>query len=226
MSRPAITSSDGRYVSPAWANQVEIVGDLLGTTDGPGVRVEVYKAGETTAQRDSLTVDRDTRKPLLAKGDPVVALLYVLTNTGTETVDLAIIGLSTDETYVDSPYFGTAMWDSNDSWLLSLGLYDGTVRRGGMTDNDVYPLAPGGVGQHRQDHRAGVRAPGARDQHHPRGRARLAPRRQDHAPAAHRGPGRLTSGPRAAEVGRAVAWGREDDARPHLRPAAPSAPAR
>jgi hypothetical protein len=67
---------------PVWALPVTQPGTLISTVKAGDVTVEIYQVGTAKATDDGNFVDPDTNKPILAKGDELVFINYVVTNNG------------------------------------------------------------------------------------------------------------------------------------------------
>lgn len=76
------------FTSVPWSFPIDPVGDWLTSAADDNVRIDVYQAGVAPSTEDSKWAYSDTDEPLFVKGDPVVVLQLVLTNTGTEDIVL------------------------------------------------------------------------------------------------------------------------------------------
>lgn len=128
---------------PAWANPVTDGGELISTIklDG-GVTVEVYQVGTTTATKTGQFVDPDTNEPIIAEGDEIVFVNYVVSNTG-DPIDLGSSLVSIDARYDDWPYM-QGMDSVVDSDLFEAqGVNDDALADGAYVDPSVYTLGTG-----------------------------------------------------------------------------------
>lgn len=133
-------SADGQ---PAWANPVTEEGELISTIelDG-GVTVEVYQVGTTTATKTGQFVDPDTNEPIIAEGDEIVFVNYIVSNTG-DPIDLGSSFVSIDARYDDWPYM-QGMDSVVDSDLFEAqGVNDGALADGSYADPSVYTFGTG-----------------------------------------------------------------------------------
>ena len=90
--------------APSWAYPYETPGELITTIEGEDFEVEVYQVGVTQATKTGGFVDPDTNQPLIAEGDDIVFVNYVITNTSGETIPLAFNLVSVTPKYEDWPY--------------------------------------------------------------------------------------------------------------------------
>lgn len=90
--------------TPEWAKPYETPGELLTTIEGENFEVAVYQVGVTQATKSGGFVDPDTNQPLIAEGDDIVFVNYVITNTSDEAIKLPFNLVSIDATYADWPY--------------------------------------------------------------------------------------------------------------------------
>lgn len=111
----AEASGDGEAAS--WAKPTTVQGDKIGTAEVGPYTVDIYQVGTAKAPEDGRWVDPDTNKPLITKGDEIVFLNYVFTNTSGEETDTAAGQLDVEPRY--------------DDWQWAQGM-------GGITDSDLY----------------------------------------------------------------------------------------
>lgn len=81
---PEATPAEGQ---PDWAYPLATAGELISTFEVGDITVEVHQVGTGTADRDGTFVDAETKEPLLAEGDEIVFVNYVVTNNG-DPIDL------------------------------------------------------------------------------------------------------------------------------------------
>jgi hypothetical protein len=67
---------------PAWANPATEGGEKISTIKAGDITVDVYQVGTAKATKTGQFVDPDTNKPIIAEGDDIVFVNYVITNTG------------------------------------------------------------------------------------------------------------------------------------------------
>ncbi|MGC5615557.1 hypothetical protein [Georgenia sp. Z1491] len=133
-------ASGGAGSAAPWANEVTEDGELLGTIEAGDVTVDVYQVGTGQATRSSVWADPDTEEPIVAEGDEVLILNYVVTNNGDPinlTYGLVDAGLSYDTwPYMQQPSVA-------DSDLLEEnGVNDNGVNSDSLGE-DVYTLGSG-----------------------------------------------------------------------------------
>ncbi|WP_122817133.1 hypothetical protein [Nocardioides pantholopis] len=85
---------------PEWALPAKTDGDLISTFTVGDVTIEAYQVGTSIATDDGTFVDSETKEPLLAKGDELVFVNYVVTNNGAP-VDLGPNLVKITERYDD-----------------------------------------------------------------------------------------------------------------------------
>jgi len=113
----AAQGEPGELVTADFARPVTTPGEKLTTVDGPGFTVDIYQVGVTKATRDGLFVDGETKEPIIAEGDDIVFVNYVVTNTGTETIPLSNLYVQVSGEYADWKYLG-GMDSISDSSLF------------------------------------------------------------------------------------------------------------
>ncbi|NDL58549.1 hypothetical protein F7O44_15885 [Phytoactinopolyspora sp. XMNu-373] len=127
--------------APEWAAPVTTPGELIATLEGDNFEVEVYQVGVTESPKDGMLVDPDDNEPVLAEGDDIVFVNYVVTNTSDEPINLSASLVSMKATYEDWPYL-----QGMDS-ITDFDLYDEMeVNNSGTADHHedgIYPLGPG-----------------------------------------------------------------------------------
>lgn len=90
--------------TPSWAKAYETPGRVITTLAGTNFKVDVYQVGVTKATKSGTFVDPDTNKPIIAAGDDIVFVNYVITNTSTATIDLPSNLVQVEPKYADWPY--------------------------------------------------------------------------------------------------------------------------
>lgn len=134
-------TGSGSYTSPEWAQEVAPVGDLVATMDGDWITVEVYRVAEGESTKDSMWLHADSEEPIMKKGDPVVALNYIATNTGSEEILMSNLFLGSSLRYEGGKYLQGAMSDSNDAWLEELNINPNPFTE--YPSPAVFAVAPG-----------------------------------------------------------------------------------
>ncbi len=136
----AETGSDGEL--PDWANPVATPGEQISTFNVGNVRVDPYQVGVTPASKDGLFVDPDTNQPLIAAGDDIVFINYVITNEG-DPIDLGFSLVSIDERYDDWPYMQGMDTIVDDALYEAQGVHDDAMHNQAYREPSVYPFATG-----------------------------------------------------------------------------------
>jgi hypothetical protein len=128
---------------PAWAQPVTEGGELISTIelDG-GVTVEVYQIGTTTATKSGQFVDPDSNEPIIAEGDEIVFVNYVVSNSG-DPVDLGSSLVSIDARYDDWPYMQGMDSVVDEDLFEEQGVNDDAFAEGSYVDPSIYTLGTG-----------------------------------------------------------------------------------
>lgn len=127
---------------PEWANPVVTKGDKISTIKVGDITVDVYQVGTAPAPKQGNWVDPKTNKPLIAQGDPLVFVNYVITNNG-DAIDLGSSLVSVKPRYDDWKYM-QGMGGITDSALYEQqGISSTAIKPGGFQDSGVYTLGAG-----------------------------------------------------------------------------------
>ncbi|WP_251152190.1 hypothetical protein [Cellulosimicrobium sp. Marseille-Q4280] len=122
----AAPASDGEQ--PDWANPLKDPGEQISTYTVGDVRVDVYQVSVVPATKTGNFVDPEKNEPIIAVGDDIVFVNYVVTNEG-EPIDLGSSLVNTSARYDDWPYM-----QGMDS-VTDFDLTDAQgVNRNGMAD--------------------------------------------------------------------------------------------
>ncbi|WP_257477960.1 hypothetical protein [Acidipropionibacterium jensenii] len=97
---PSVTA-EGPWKDPDWAVPVVSTGTRLGEVSDKRIRIIVYQVAIAKAPTDSEMVDVSDGQPLIAKGDPIVLLRYVVTNISKDPINLGIGTVSLTTSYPD-----------------------------------------------------------------------------------------------------------------------------
>jgi hypothetical protein len=128
---------------PDWANPVSEDGEVVATIDlGDDRTLEVRQVSVETASKTGNFVDPENNEPIIAEGDDIVYVNYVLTNNG-DPIDLGSSIFSVDARYDDWPYMQGMDGVTDTELTESLGLYTSGVATGKMNDPTVYTLGTG-----------------------------------------------------------------------------------
>ncbi len=101
---PTSAATKEAGAAPSWAKPYETVGQLITTITGESFKVEVYQVGVTKATKNGSFVDPETNKPIIATGDDIVFVNYVITNTGSATIQLPFTLVEVKPRYADWKY--------------------------------------------------------------------------------------------------------------------------
>ncbi|MGR0160545.1 hypothetical protein [Paenarthrobacter nitroguajacolicus] len=115
-------TSSGAYKVAAWARPISEAGDKLGTLKGASFSVDVYQTATDVSSKDSMSVDKETKENLLKKGDPIVYLNYVVTNTSSADIPLSHSLVTPKAKYPDWKYLGGMPSDPSSDGYEKHGL--------------------------------------------------------------------------------------------------------
>lgn len=132
----------GAEGQPAWARPVTTGGELISTVEVGDVTVEVYQVSTTKATEDGNFADPDTNKPLLAKGDDIVFVNYVVTNNG-EAIDLGASLVNIDARYDDWQWLQGMDGVTDAALFEAQGVNDDVFAEGSYVDPSIYTFGPG-----------------------------------------------------------------------------------
>lgn len=126
---------------PAWAHPVSTEGDVVSTIelDG-GITVEVHQVGTAKATKTGNFVDPENNEPIIAVGDEVVFVNYVVTNNG-DPVDLGSSLVSVEVRYDDWPYLQGMDGITDSALSEEMGVMTNAVAE--PQDPPVYTLGTG-----------------------------------------------------------------------------------
>lgn len=129
--------------TPEWASPAtEVSGEPITTIEVGDVTVEAYQVGIEKATKDGMFVDPETREPLLAEGDPVVYVNYVVTNNG-DPIELGSSLVKVTPTYDDWKW-GQGMDITTDPEQYdALGLNSGGLAPDAFRTPSVYTFGSG-----------------------------------------------------------------------------------
>lgn len=98
-----VDAADGPATLAEWALPYTTDGEKIATLESDGFRVDVYQVGTVAATKTGSFATPDG-KPVIAVGDEIVFLNYVVTNTGDEAINLSNLLVEVDARYDDWPY--------------------------------------------------------------------------------------------------------------------------
>ncbi|MFE6234679.1 hypothetical protein [Cellulosimicrobium sp. NPDC057862] len=127
---------------PDWANPVTNPGEQISTFNVGEVRIDVYQVGVTQATKDGLFVDPENNQPIIAEGDDIVFVNYVITNEGAP-IDLGSSLVSIDERYDDWPYMQGMDTIVDDDLYGAQGVNDDGMAPGAYREPTVYTFGTG-----------------------------------------------------------------------------------
>lgn len=127
---------------PSWAKEPTEGGDLIATVEAGDVTVEVFQMGTAPAPKDGNWVDPDTNEPLIAEGDDIVFVNYVITNNG-DPIDLGSSLVSVEAEYDDWEWMQGMGGITDNALSEEMGVQSSGVAE--MADPTVYTF---GTGEH------------------------------------------------------------------------------
>jgi hypothetical protein len=133
-------TSSGSYKVAAWALPISEAGDKLGSLKGDSFSVDIYQVATDVASKDSMFVDKETKENLLKKGDPVVYLNYVVTNTSSADIPLSHSLITPSAKYTDWKYLGGMPSDSSSDGYKKHGLSSSGTK---LKEEAPFVLKPG-----------------------------------------------------------------------------------
>ncbi|WP_129665612.1 hypothetical protein [Phytoactinopolyspora endophytica] len=137
----AADGAEGDSDTPEWAAAVTTPGEKVATIEGSNFEAEIYQVGVAQSTKDGLLVDPDNNQPVLAEGDDIVFVNYVVTNTSDEVIPMSSSLVSMSAEYEDWPYLqGMDTITDNDLYDEVDVNSDGV---GARQDDGIYPLSPG-----------------------------------------------------------------------------------
>lgn len=145
-STEASSAAEGGSASGAaapWATPLLTPGENLGTVSGDGIDVTVFQAGTAPATKTGFFADPDTNEPIIAVGDELVFVTYLVTNTGSEPIPLGSSLAGIDARYDDWPYLGGMDGVTDFDLTESMGVNKDAVEVSAIADPPIYVLGPG-----------------------------------------------------------------------------------
>lgn len=139
----AATDSGTAGDTPAWANPTTTPGTVIATITGDSFTVDVYQVGNAKATKDGFFADPDTNKPLIAVGDELVFVNFVITNTSAKAIPLGSSLISVDARYDDWPYLQGMDSITDDALYEAQEVNPDGLAAGAYVDPSIYELAPG-----------------------------------------------------------------------------------
>ncbi|GGF56236.1 hypothetical protein GCM10011519_32720 [Marmoricola endophyticus] len=144
---PTASATPAAGSTPSWAEPAVYAGTKLGSTTVAGrglgkgkLAVTVYQVDSLDSPSDGTFADVGQSTPKIKKGDPLIVLDYVLTNTGSAPVTIGNLGVEHELA------FGKAKLDTQDV-LVDPTLIDGYGLHGDIQKptygEESYPVKPG-----------------------------------------------------------------------------------
>ncbi len=126
---------------PSWALPATTEGDKIATIEVGGIVVEVYQVAVTQATKTGqfATPEGD---PVIAVGDDIVFVNYVISNTG-DSIDLGSSLVLIDARYDDWPYLQGMDSVVDRTLFEQIGVYSSPFGPDSYVDPGIYPLGSG-----------------------------------------------------------------------------------
>lgn len=96
-------ASSGSLTAASWADDPQTEGEEIANFDAGDVNIRVLQVGTAESPKDGMWADPDTNEPLIAEGDELVFVRYVVTNEG-DPVDLGASLVQIEAEYEDWAY--------------------------------------------------------------------------------------------------------------------------
>lgn len=139
---PSSSGSAGIGAQPEWANPVTTPGTAIARIAAGDLTVEVFQVGTTAATDTGSFADPGTGQPLVAIGDPLVFVNYVVTNNGAP-VDLSASLVTIDATYDNWPYLTGMDGVSDRDLFTAQGVNADGLAAGAFREPSVYTFGTG-----------------------------------------------------------------------------------
>ncbi|WP_029088977.1 hypothetical protein [Brevibacterium album] len=127
---------------PAWAKEPTEGGEQIASVEAGDVAVDVFQMGTASAPKDGNWVDPDTDEPIIAEGDDIVFVNYVITNNG-DPIDLGSSLVSVSAEYDDWEYMQGMGGITDNALSEEMGVQSSGVAE--TADPTVYTF---GTGEH------------------------------------------------------------------------------
>ena len=127
---------------PEWANPVTTPGEKISSFTVGDLNVDVYQVGVEKAPKDGMFVNPKNNKPIIAEGDEIVFVNYVVTNTGAP-IDLGASFVTVDARYDSWPYLGAMVGITDESMYEKQGINSEVLKAGALKAPYVYTLDEG-----------------------------------------------------------------------------------
>ncbi|WP_407319449.1 hypothetical protein UQW22_03445 [Isoptericola halotolerans] len=139
---PADEAAAGTGTEPEWANPLTTPGEEITSFTVGDVRVDVYEVGVIQAPKDGLFVDPEKNEPIIAEGDDIVFLNYVITNEG-DAIDLGSSLVNVSARYDDWPYMQGMDTITGADLYAEQEVNDSGTHATAFRDPSVYPFESG-----------------------------------------------------------------------------------
>lgn len=142
-TEPPAAPAAGGGDHPEWANPPSQAGEKIASFKvGDDISVDVFQVGVTKATKSGQFVDPDTNKPIIAEGDEIVFVNFVMTNNG-DPINLGSSLVNPGAKYDDWKYL-QGMDSIVDSALFEQMKVDSDVLApGGYNEAGIYTLGTG-----------------------------------------------------------------------------------
>ncbi|NED95143.1 hypothetical protein G1H11_07425 [Phytoactinopolyspora alkaliphila] len=134
-------NGSGEHTAAPWTDPITLPGEQIATIEGDNFQVEIYQVGVEPSPKDGMLVDPDSNKPILAEGDDIVFVNYVVTNTSSEPINLSSSLVAVVAKYADWEYLQGMDSITDRDLYEAMELDTNAVAE--RSEEGVYPLAPG-----------------------------------------------------------------------------------
>ncbi|MBD5785866.1 hypothetical protein IF650_06695 [Cellulosimicrobium terreum] len=132
-------SADG---AAPWARPVTTPGEKVATFTIGDVRVDVFQVGTAKATETGFFVDPETNEPIIAEGDEIVYVNYVVTNEG-DPIDLGSSFVDVSLRYDDWPYMQGMDATTDDDQYAEMDVNPEALDIDAFNEDGVYTLGTG-----------------------------------------------------------------------------------
>jgi hypothetical protein len=134
-------NGSGDHTAAPWTDPVTVPGEQVATIEGDNFLVEIYQVGVAPSPKDGMLVDPDSNKPILAEGDDIVFVNYVVTNTSSDPINLGSSLVTVNATYADWQYLQGMDSITDRDLYEEMELDTNAIAE--RSEEGVYQLAPG-----------------------------------------------------------------------------------
>lgn len=136
-TQPSQTPEDDEL--PSWANEVTKPGDKLTSLKLKDLTIDIYQVGVAEANTVGNVMNPETGKPIIDKGDDIVYVNYVITNTG-PPVDLGSVLVKIEPRYKNWKFKKAMDTVTDRDQAEKMNINTSGLEAGKNTDPAIYTL--------------------------------------------------------------------------------------